>query len=167
MSLSSYRSHFSEQTHDHSLCIIEALENANKLCTQRGARLTPLRRQVLELIWQSHKPLGAYKILEKLQNTQGGRAAPPTVYRALDFLLKEGLIHRIASLNAFIGCLHPDFPHVGQFFICQTCGNTAELDLPHLHADLLQQAHQLGFKVEKSTIELMGVCLHCQSLVSL
>lgn len=148
--------------HDHIHSITATLDCAERLCTQRGARLTPLRRHVLELIWQSHKPLGAYKILAKLHNKQGGRAAPPTVYRALAFLLKQGLVHRIASLNAFIGCLHPDLPHVEQFLICKNCGIATELQVPHLHADLLQQATDVGFTVEKPIIELTGLCAHCQ-----
>ncbi|NAT18288.1 Fur family transcriptional regulator, partial [Pseudomonas syringae pv. actinidifoliorum] len=94
--------------HDHSHCVHSALAEAETLCTQQGLRLTTLRRRVLELVWQSHKPLGAYDILAVLSEEDGRRAAPPTVYRALDFSSwKNGLVHRIASLNAFTGCNHP------------------------------------------------------------
>ena len=97
--------------HDHSHCVTHALGEAESLCTKSGVRLTDLRRRVLELVWQSHKPLGAYDILAVLSEQDGRRAAPPTVYRALDFLLENGLVHRIASLNAFIGCNHPGHAH--------------------------------------------------------
>jgi hypothetical protein len=83
---------------------------------------------VLELVWQSHKPLGAYDILAVLSEQDGRRAAPPTVYRALDFLLENGLVHRIASLNAFIGCSHPEHAHQGQFLICRECHAAIELE---------------------------------------
>lgn len=83
--------------HDHSHCVHTALSEADTLCTQKGLRLTALRRRVLELVWQSHKPLGAYDILGVLSEQDGRRAAPPTVYRALDFLLENGLVHRIAQ----------------------------------------------------------------------
>lgn len=151
-----------EITHDHAHCIAQALDKAVHLCQQRGVRLTTLRRQVLELIWQNHKPVGAYTILEQLHNPQGRRAAPPTVYRALDFLLEQGLIHRIVSLNAFIGCWHPELPHFGQFLICEGCGNAAEFETPQLNVDMQQQVNQLGFQVTKPTVELTGKCCYCQ-----
>ena len=99
--------------HDHSQCVDSALADADALCARQGVRLTALRRRVLELVWQSHKPLGAYDILGTLSEEDGRRAAPPTVYRALDFLMENGLIHRIASLNAFIGCVRPEHSHQG------------------------------------------------------
>ena len=89
--------------HDHAHCVAGALAEADALCARLGVRLTELRRRVLELVWQSHKPLGAYDILAVLSEQDGRRAAPPTVYRALDFLLENSLVHRIASLNAFTG----------------------------------------------------------------
>ena len=100
---------------------------ADALCARQGVRLTELRRRVLELVWQSHKPLGAYDILAVLSETDG-RRAPPTVYRALDFLQENGLVHRIASLNAFVGCNNPEHSHQGQFLICRTCHTAIELE---------------------------------------
>jgi Fur family zinc uptake transcriptional regulator len=93
-------------THQHEHCVHDALAAAEVLCAKRGVRLTAIRKRVLELVWASHQPLGAYAILDKLTN-EGHKPAPPTVYRALEFLLEHGLIHRIASLNAFLGCIHP------------------------------------------------------------
>src|SRR3954453_3718975 len=98
---------FQPKDHDHADCVAAALGAAERLCARRGARLTELRRRVLELIWRSHEPIGAYALLDRL-GRERGRVAPPTVYRALEFLIAHGLVHRIASLNAFIGCVHPD-----------------------------------------------------------
>ncbi|ALG69311.1 transcriptional repressor [Beggiatoa leptomitoformis] len=153
---------FSGTLHDHHQCVAHALSQATQLCQQRDVRLTPLRRRVLELIWCSHKPLGAYTILESLHVDEGRRAAPPTVYRALDFLLQQGLIHRIASLNAFIGCIHPDKSHVGQFLICTECGNAAELETPLIADGIALQAKTLGFSIESQVIEIIGHCAVCQ-----
>jgi Fur family zinc uptake transcriptional regulator len=149
--------------HNHTHCIAQALEQAAHLCQQRGVRLTPLRRQVLELVWQTHKPIGAYTILELMSKQQEKHAAPPTVYRALDFLLEQGLIHRISSLNAFIGCWHPQTAHVAQFLICENCGNATEFEAHQINTDIAQTAEQFGFKIKKQTIELTGLCYYCQS----
>src|SRR5882724_8224269 len=97
--------------HDHQHCIDDALVRAATICAQSGGRLTPLRRRVLELVWHSHAPVGAYDILDALRR-DGRPAAPPTAYRALEFLLGHGLIHRIESLNAFVGCAQPERPHL-------------------------------------------------------
>jgi len=94
----------SARPHDHSRCVSHALAEAETICARQGLRLTALRKRVLELVWASHKPLGAYDILGVLSDEDGRRAAPPTVYRALDFLLENGLVHRIASLNAITDC---------------------------------------------------------------
>jgi Fur family transcriptional regulator, zinc uptake regulator len=96
----SYPSVFADASHDHQRCVKRAFAEAEQICLEQGQRFTTIRRKVFELIWQQHKPIGAYQILEDLQ--QESRTAPPTVYRALDFLLNLGLIHRIASLNAFV-----------------------------------------------------------------
>ena len=92
--------------HDHTKCISEAVAIAREICAKHGERFTELRGRVLELVWDSHRPIGAYAILERLKS-DGRSAAPPTVYRALDFLMGVGLVHRIESLNAYVGCAHP------------------------------------------------------------
>ncbi|MEE8533577.1 MAG: Fur family transcriptional regulator [Alphaproteobacteria bacterium] len=152
---------FAGADHDHGRCIAAALDAAARLCGRRGARLTVLRRRVLELVWRSHAPTGAYAILETLHR-DGRRAAPPTVYRALDFLLGQGLIHRIESLNAFVGCRDPDTPHAGQFLICNGCGTAAELDDRRIGAALSESASDAGFRLERQTVELRGLCPSCQ-----
>ncbi len=148
--------------HNHEHCITSALDQAEKLCQKQGARLTPLRRQVLELVWQSHKPVGAYDILAMLSQTQERSAAPPTVYRALDFLQSQGLVHRIASLNAYIGCPHPEQPHESSFLICEQCRTTVELDNAVINTAIAQAADTSGFLVNHSNIELTGLCPNCR-----
>ncbi|QIB50373.1 Fur family transcriptional regulator [Pseudomonas sp. OIL-1] len=149
--------------HDHSQCVSEALDAAEQLCAQAGVRFTVLRKRVLELVWQSHKPLGAYDILEALAREDDRRAAPPTVYRALDFLLEQGLVHRIASLNAFIGCASPEHRHEGQFLICRSCRIAIELDQPAIRDAIAASAASLGFAVEGETVEITGLCAQCQA----
>ena len=136
------------------------MDTAEHLCKSRGVRLTAQRRRVLELLWSSHRPLGAYEIL-KMLNKQGAAAAPPTVYRALDFLRANGLIHRIESLNAFVGCVAPGQEHGGQFLICSSCGLAAELDDDGLTEEIRERATKLGFDVKKQTIEISGLCSAC------
>ena len=152
---------FKTASHDHETCIDTALDRAAQLCAERGARLTALRRQVLQLVWRGHEPVGAYALLAALRRSHPG-AAPPTVYRALEFLIEHGLIHRIESLNAYVGCPRPERAHVSQFLICERCAATAELDDPGIAAAVLRRAGALGFAVEQQTIELRGLCPRCQ-----
>ncbi len=147
--------------HDHSRCVKAALQHAQDLCKTNGQRLTKIRELVLKLIWQSHKPLGAYDLLPAIAKA-GFNSAPPTVYRALDFLQEQGLVHRLATLNAFIGCSHPDHNHFGYFLICQSCGTTAELESPELHGSIQRFATDAGFSVEQENIEILGHCPNCQ-----
>lgn len=139
----------------------QALERAASLCEQRGTRLTDLRKRVLEIIWNSPTPLGAYAILDVLRD-DGRQGAPPTVYRALDFLLEQGLIHRLASLNVFTGCRHPDSLHGGQFLICRDCGHVDELTHPTVEALLRAEATARRFEVLSQMIEVLGRCPDCQ-----
>lgn len=149
--------------HNHDHCVSSALAEADHLCERHGVRLTALRKRVLELVWQSHKPLGAYDILAELSSQDGRRAAPPTVYRALDFLLENGLVHRIASLNAFVGCNHPEHPHQGQFLICRNCHTAIELEHPAISDAIHQAAHSVDFQVEGQTVEVVGLCAPCRN----
>lgn len=145
---------------DHQNCIDAALANAETLCQQQQQRFTAIRRRVLELVWRQHKPVGAYEVLELLQRQ--GRTAPPTVYRALDFLQQMGLVHRIASLNAYVGCACPGQPHDGQFFICESCKSLAELEIPEISAAIAKNATRAGFAPRRQTVEIMGLCPDCR-----
>ena len=151
---------FLSRNHDHRLCVSDALQSAEEVCARRGARLTALRRRVLELVWDSHAPVGAYDILEQLDG-EGRSGAPPTVYRALEFLLANGLVHRIQSLNAYVGCGEPATAHAGQFLICRSCNAVGELDDPEIEALITGKAGATGFDVERQTIEIMGLCPDC------
>lgn len=148
--------------HDHETCVTQALADARTICTQNNARLTPIRERVLELIWQSHKPLGAYDVLARLSE-EGHNAAPPTVYRALDFLQQHGLVHRIASLNAFIGCTHAGKYHTGMFLICSSCGNVLEMAAPEVSRAVESAASAESFRVENVILEVSGLCPRCQA----
>jgi Fur family zinc uptake transcriptional regulator len=142
------------------------LDRAGAICAAKSGRLTPLRREILGLILDSAAPTGAYDLLEKLRRTRH-RAAPPTVYRTLDFLLEQGLIHRLERLSAFIGCvadphLHAEHAHAAQFLICRTCRKVTEIEDHELTHALTHAAARLGFSVAGATIEAEGLCAACQ-----
>ncbi|MES9812367.1 MAG: Fur family transcriptional regulator [Candidatus Thiodiazotropha sp.] len=161
MSLPKQHQQFPSADHDHQHCVAQALHEAESYCRKRGVRLTKLRRRVLELIWANHRPVGAYDLLQQL-TLDGHKAAPPTVYRSLDFLLGNGLIHRINSLNAFVGCDHPGLEHTAQFFICRGCGQAAELDDAKIESAIADHATRIGFSIERRSIEITGICTHCE-----
>jgi Fur family transcriptional regulator, zinc uptake regulator len=107
-------------THDHARCIQRAVATAEKVCAARRVNLTPLRKRIFEIVWRQHEPIGAYEILAELSRDRE-KAAPPTVYRALEFLQDAGLVHRLDTLNAFLGCDRPEDEHAGQFLVCSVC----------------------------------------------
>ena len=137
------------------------INKARAYCQQRGARFTPLREKVYELMLDKHGPMGAYELLDSLKETESS-AKPATVYRALDFLLDFGLIHRLESTNAFVACYHFGCHHPVQFLICDSCGDVSEIQSEGLKETLDNQAKQHGFKISKQTIEAHGLCAECQ-----
>lgn len=148
--------------HDHHRCIDEALSTAQAICKKKGSRLTKLREQVLKIVWQSHKPLGAYSVMDILAEQSTRRVAPPTVYRALDFLLEHGLIHRINLLNAFVGCTHPQQQHANNFLICQDCGVAIEFSTKALDSAISSAVTEFDFCLTGQSVELLGQCQQCQ-----
>ncbi|MEO1016536.1 MAG: Fur family transcriptional regulator [Pseudomonadota bacterium] len=148
------------EAHDHHACKRDALSVAEALCHGRGVRLTQVRKRVLELIWESHAPLGAYEILERLAREQRS-AKPPTVYRALAFLVEQGLVHRIDSRNAFVGCALQGEPHRAGFLICTRCGNVAEFEHQGVAKAITEVAQASDFRIERQTIEVAGTCQRC------
>lgn len=147
--------------HDHDRCVTRLMRAAEKVCSERQLQLTPIRRRVLEVITQRHAPIGAYEILSAIRKGEGAQA-PPTVYRALEFLLDAGLVHRIDTLNAFIACETPDAVHAGQFLVCRNCNKVVELDDPAISRLLLQKAKAVGFTADPQDVEVKGLCADCQ-----
>jgi Fur family transcriptional regulator, zinc uptake regulator len=147
-------------SHDHDRCIRSAVATAEQVCATKNIRLTPLRRRVLEIIWRQHDPIGAYDILAEIAKDRD-KAAPPTVYRALEFLRGAGLVHRVDSLNAFLGCDRPQAPHAGQFLVCGACRKVTEIDDPELTRSLTQHADSLGYRLEGSAVEIKAQCAQC------
>jgi Fur family zinc uptake transcriptional regulator len=137
------------------------LERAAAICTEHGTQLTPLRRQVLQLVLDADGPSTAYQLLDRLK-AQHKSAAPPTIYRALDFLLEQGLIHKIERLNAFISCVDTNHAHhAAQFLICRQCGKVAEIEDHSVAQALKRAAEKQGFRPEAAIIELSGICAGC------
>ncbi|WP_439957643.1 Fur family transcriptional regulator [Paracoccus albicereus] len=127
---------------------------------KQGARMTPVRRRTLEILLESHRAMGAYDVLERLSQDGYGNQ-PPVAYRALDFLVEQGLAHRLQRLNAFAACLSPDRDHAPAFLICRSCDRVAETDAPVLRAAFRETAAERGFKVERLTVEAVGLCPAC------
>lgn len=136
-----------------------ALSRAETLCHQRGVRLTKQRRRVLELVCRADRPVGAYELLDQLRDQ--GSAAPPTVYRALDWLLAQGLVHKLETLHAYIGCTHPEHPHASQFLICNGCGGVTELEDQAIAGSLASVAAETGFRPSRPVVEVIGTCSDC------
>ena len=139
---------------------VAAVERA---CSERGLRLTQIRARVLGLVADAGKPIKAYDLLDKVREGEGaGAAAPPTVYRALDFLLANGFIHKLESVNAFVACHHPNAAqHSAPFLICDACHKAVELEDEHVVATLDAQARALGFSPQTQTLEVHGLCAEC------
>ncbi|MEM6661574.1 MAG: Fur family transcriptional regulator [Pseudomonadota bacterium] len=146
--------------HDHDSCISRVSDAVETACKAQGLRLTKIRRQVLEILLQEHKALGAYDVLEHL--AKGGQAAhPPVAYRALDFLVANGFAHKIERLNAFVACLHPGEGHHAAFMICRSCRKVAETDIHLDDSALIGEASRLGFQMESAIVEAEGLCHAC------
>lgn len=157
-------SHTCEHTHDHeaplSVTAKEGrLAEALALCAESGERMTTSRLRTYELILEASGPVKAYDVIDRFHPE--GAAKPPTVYRALSFLEQMGLIHRIESLNAFVACDTRDHKHTAGFLLCDCCGQSVEIALPHLE-DVRGSAERSGFKVNHITLEAHGLCKACQ-----
>lgn len=137
------------------------VREVERACAERGLRLTPIRAQALQLIADAQRPVKAYELLERMK-TSHAAAAPPTVYRALDFLLANGFVHKLESVNAFVGCHHPRTEqHSVPFLICDHCHRAVELEDERIVALLDGQARAHGFRAQAQTLEVHGVCAQC------
>ena len=149
--------------HDHRHDADAFVGAVASACELRGLRLTPLRLRVLELIAEEPKPVKAYELLDRLKDEHSG-AAPPTVYRALDFLLEHRFIHKLESINAFVGCHHPSEAHQVPFLICDVCANAVEVCDERVSKLLNEQARERGFRPRAQTLEVHGVCARCRDV---
>lgn len=153
------------QKHDHDTCVGTALATAEARCREEGLRLTPVRRKVLELLLQEHRALGAYAILDRLRD-EGFGSQPPVAYRALDFLVENGFVHKIERLNAFVACAHPGASHSPAFMICRKCDAVAEAQSAPAKGALGAAARAVGFEIERTVVEAEGICPACTGKAS-
>lgn len=158
----SLKSAFPAPDHDHGRCASDAMSHAERQCEARGQKFTPIRRRVLQALLASHKPLGAYEIIDDLARVMA-RPAPITIYRALDFLMGNGLVHRIESRNAFLACVHNhDATPVVALLICDRCGSVGEIPATPLAKSVAEMVDGTGFSPKLSVVEITGLCGHCQ-----
>jgi Fur family transcriptional regulator, zinc uptake regulator len=141
--------------------VTQRLQAAEALCRASGARFTPMRREVYAHMLAAAAPLSAYDLLDGLKRRLGKPLAPPTVYRALEFLLEQGLIHRVESTHAYLTCVHPGEAHQSLYLVCTECGTTEELDDHQIGGLLQQRARKSHFKPRKQVVELQGTCEKC------
>ena len=147
--------------HDHSCCAQDVLAYADKSARENGLRLTPVRRRALEVLLENHRAMGAYDVLERLAQDGFGNQ-PPVAYRALDFLVENGLAHRVRRLNAYAACMHPEMDHAPLFLICRTCDAIAEAIAPDVRHAIATAAASANFTVERVNVEVLGLCPTCQ-----
>jgi Fur family zinc uptake transcriptional regulator len=152
---------FPRPNHDHERCVASILADAEALCRAREARLTPQRRRILEIVARRHDATGAYEIIDRLAE-EGKRPAPITVYRALDFLIEHGLVHRLASLNAYIACQRPGVEHRALFLICAGCNMIGEMTNSGVAAAITGAAADVGFTISTPVVEVTGLCQACR-----
>lgn len=147
----------------HAASRLRALDHAAEICARRGVRLTPIRRKVLEALYANHRPLGAYDVVAALTKDERS-VAPITIYRALDFLREQGLVHRLESRNAFVACPHRHrADEMVVFLLCETCGGVDEMTSEDVRSALDGLAAGAGFSPQNRVIELTGLCEHCRT----
>ena len=150
------------RSHDHDACAGMAMAHAERLAREKGLRLTPVRRRALEILLEEHRALGAYEVLDRL-SADGFGNQPPVAYRALDFLVDNGLAHRIRRLNAYAACSHPGERHSPAFFICESCNAVAEAPVEDVARAMKAAAGAIGFRIDRMNVEAAGLCPACLS----
>ncbi len=148
--------------HDHSACQSGGLAAAEARCAKEGLQLTPVRRRVLEILFEAHRAMGAYEILDRL-SAEGLGSQPPVAYRALDFLVTNGFAHKIERANAFVACSHLSHEHIPVFLICRDCKAVAEGQAELEAGNLARVARETGFQIERTVTEAEGLCPNCQN----
>lgn len=148
------------QCETHHLCIDDALQAAEEICSQREIRLTKQRKRILELVWREHKPVKAYDLLSQFQQ-EDPAAKPATIYRSLDFLQENGLIHKIHRLNAYIGCVHPNHGEPYFILICTQCNTVFEHGCQS-YTNLIKEIEtEQHFQCTNTIVEIEGLCKAC------
>ncbi len=147
-------------THNHKDCISTSLFELEKYCKESNQKLSKVRRKVLEILLESHKALGAYEILDKLK-ANGFPSQPPVAYRAINFLLQVGFVHKIEKFNSYIACSNPGKFHKPAFLICRKCNLVSETNQKTSNQKIFLEAKNNNFFVENSIIEIIGVCQNC------
>lgn len=137
------------------------MDVAETLAAQSGQRLTPIRRKVLQLLVEADGPSKAYDLIDRLDGE--GAAKPPTIYRALEFLMALGVVHKIESLNAYVACGDATHHHSAVFLICESCSNVIELHSDTAESVLKTESTAAGFKLKQAVIEARGICEHCSA----
>lgn len=137
-----------------------ALRAAERLCAERGERMTPHRRHTLKILLEAERPLGAYDVLERLAH-YGVAGQPPVAYRALEFLMEQGLVHKLRETKTFLPCRHPEERHGAGFLICRVCGRVDEVCVEPKRGAFGRAARDAGFTIERTVLEAEGVCAQC------
>ena len=148
------------EQHDHNACVKKGMASAENRCAQEGLRFTSVRQKTLEILLQEHRALGAYEVLDRLRE-EGFGSQPPVAYRALEFLVANGFVHKIERLNAFIACANPGSAHSPAFMICRECESVAETQSMPARGALGDAAKAAGFVIEKTVVEAEGLCPTC------
>ena len=148
--------------HDHGDCIRRVLDEAERRASEDRVNFTPVRRHALEILLESHAAMPAYGLLKRL-DADGFGSQPPVAYRALDFLMGQGFVHKVERLNAYVACMYPHETHTPAFLVCRTCRSVAETCVSPTPAALLQEARATGFAIERSVMEAEGLCRDCAS----
>lgn len=150
--------------HDHRHHAADALARAERICRERGLRLTPIRRKALEALHGDHRPVGAYDLADRISPAGGRRLAPISIYRALDFLVEQGFVHRLSSRNAYVACLHGHDAHdVVAFLICETCGGVDEDSSAAMKTAVAAMTAARQFAPTHQVVEIVGRCEHCRN----
>lgn len=165
--------HADERGHEHGLCqhahdhadqAEAGLARAEAVCSERGLRMTPIRRKTLEALYADHRPVGAYDLADRISPPGGRRLAPISIYRALDFLVEQGFVHRLSSRNAFIACPHGHgADEAVAFLICEVCGGVDEDASPAMRSAIRGMAQARQFKTSYQVVEIVGRCEHCRN----
>ena len=137
------------------------LRRTEAICDGRSVRLTPMRRAVYRSLLESARPMTAYDLLDRLSEAQGRRLAPPTIYRALEFLMDQGLLHRLESLNAYVVCEQPGQEHDSVFYVCGRCQRAVEISDGRVGHAVFENAQLLEFTPIRQVVEIHGVCKDC------